>query len=112
MLMVLDAAAAPPARKPLGPKEREAVLALLKAVDHAQETDALADAGVGWDNHVLKGGNQSAYVPFRLSLGGAEMKQPAMYVRAVSRHDGVRAAEEHSVLREWVLKGGDVIARP
>jgi hypothetical protein len=108
----LAVAASPPARKPLGPREREAILALLKAVDRAQETDVLADDGVGWNDHVLKGGNASAYVPFRLSLGGAEMKQPAMYVRAVSRHDGLRAADEHSMLREWVLKGGDVVPRP
>ena len=35
-----SAGAAPPKRKPLGPNEREAVLALVKAVDLAQATDA------------------------------------------------------------------------
>src|SRR5262249_1355306 len=60
----------------------------------------------------LKGGNQSAYVPFRVTLGGAAMKAPAVYVRAVTRHDGVRAHDEHTMLRDWLLKGGDVPARP
>ena len=106
------AAAGPPARKPLGPKEREAILTLLKAVDRAEDTDVLADEGVGWSSHILKGGKQSAYVPFRVTLGGAEMKAPAVYVRAVSRRDGLRARDEHSMLRDWVLKGGDVPTRP
>jgi hypothetical protein len=109
--VALDAAP-PPARKPLGPKEREAILALLKAVDRAQETDVLDDEGVGWSSHILKGGNLSAYVPFRLTLGGAAMKAPAVYVRAVSRRDGLRARDEHTMLRDWVLKGGDVPTRP
>jgi hypothetical protein len=109
-LAAIVEAAGPPTRKPLGPKEREALLALLKAVDRAQATEVV-DEGVGWSNHVLKGGRQSAYVPFRLTLGGAELKAPAMYVRAVSRHDGIRAAEEHSVLRDWVLHGSDVMPR-
>jgi hypothetical protein len=105
-------AAGPPKRKPLGPKERQAVLALVKAVDHAQETDVLADAGVTWANHILKAGNETAYVPFRLTLGGADLKAPAMYVRAVSRRDGMRASEEHSFLRDWLLRGGgDVMPR-
>jgi hypothetical protein len=109
-LAAIVEAAGPPTRKPLGPKEREALLALLKAVDRAQATEVV-DEGVGWSNHVLKGGRQSAYVPFRLTLGGADLKAPAMYVRAVSRHDGIRAAEEHSVLRDWVLHGSDVMPR-
>src|SRR5712692_8113725 len=79
-------AAGPPKRRLLGPKEREAILALVKAVDRAQETNVLADTGLAWANHILKAGNQTAYVPFRLTTGGAELKSPAMYVRAVSRH--------------------------
>jgi len=105
-----DAAGAP-TRKPLGVKEREAILALFKAVDLAQETNVVADQGVGWDNHVLKAREQTAYVPFRLTTAGADLKSPAMYIRAVSRHDGVRASDEHSRLREWVVRGGDVMAR-
>src|SRR5258705_1799792 len=105
-------AAGPPKRKPLGPKEREAILALVKAVDRAQATDVLSDVGVTWANHVLKAGNETAYVPFRLTLGGADFKAPAMYVRAVSRRDGMRAADEHSFLRDWLLHGGgDVMPR-
>lgn len=110
LVAVVDAAG-PPVRKPLGPKEREAILALLKAVDHAQDTDVLSEEGVGWSHHVLKGGKQTAYVPFRLTLAGTDMKAPAIYVRAVSRRDGMRASEEHSVLRDWVLHGGDVVPR-
>ena len=50
----LLAAAAPPKRRPLDTKEREAILTLLKAVDLAQETDVLSDAGLAWSNHVLQ----------------------------------------------------------
>jgi len=46
--------AAPPKRKLLGPSEREAVLALLKAVDLAQASDANSDSSLGWAHHVLK----------------------------------------------------------
>jgi hypothetical protein len=34
-----------------------------------------------------------------------------VYVRAVSRRDGVRAADEHSNLREWLARGGDAPPR-
>src|SRR5438045_2234121 len=87
-------AAAPARRRPLDPRQREAVLVLLKAVDLAQQTDVLADAALAWDNQVLKSGDQTAYVPFRLTLNGPDLKLPAMYVRAVSRRDGMRAADE------------------
>src|SRR3989442_14380507 len=30
-----------------------------------------------------------------------------MYVRAVSRHDGARTADEHSSVRDWLARGGD-----
>jgi hypothetical protein len=100
-------AADSPVRRSLGPKEREAILALVKAVDRAQESDLVADEGLAWTSHVLKAGDQTAYVPFRLSMAGAaEFKSPAMYVRAVSRRDGRRAADEHTYLRDWLLHGG------
>jgi hypothetical protein len=104
-------AAGPAKRKPLDTKQREAVLALLKAVDLAQDTDVLADAGLAWDNHVLKSGDQTAYLPFRLTMSGSadSLKSTAMYVRAVSRRDGLRASEEHSRLRDWLVHGGDAI---
>jgi hypothetical protein len=104
-------AAAPPRRRPLDAKEREAVLTLLKAVDLAQETDVLSDAALAWDSHVLKSGDRTAYVPFRLTLSGPDLKAPALYVRAVSRRDGMRASDERSSLREWLLRGGDVMPR-
>ena len=105
-------AAGPPPRRPLGPNEREAVLALLKAVDHAQQSDVVADAGLAWASHMLKSADQLVYVPFRLTLDrGVDVKTTAMYVRAVSRHDGIRSAQEHSFLRDWVLHGGGVTPR-
>ena len=60
-------AAGPPRRKPLGPGETEAVLALIKAIDLAQASDAPADPGLDFDHHILKAANYSAYVPFTLS---------------------------------------------
>ena len=103
---------APPRRRPLAAKEREAVLALLKAVDLAQQADAAEDAGLAWSNHFLKAANELDYVPFRVTLPhGADLKSPAMYVRAVSRHDGIRSAQERSFVRDWLLHGNDVMAR-
>ena len=107
----LLAAAAPPKRRPLDAREREAILTLLKAVDLAQETDVLSDAGLAWSSHVLKSGDQTAYVPFRLTIDNPELKSPVMYLRAVSRHDGMRASDEHSSLREGLLHGSGVMPR-
>ncbi|MGH9143488.1 MAG: hypothetical protein ACRD2I_20310 [Vicinamibacterales bacterium] len=103
--------AAPPKRKPLGPNEREAVLALVKAVDLAQATDSISDPTLTWDHHVLKSGNYTGYVPFTLTAVEPAYKATAMYVRAVSRHDGVRSASEHSSLRDWLLNNRDVMPR-
>jgi hypothetical protein len=49
-------------------------------------------------------------VPFRLTHNGAAdgVTSTVMYVRAVTRRDGMRASEEHSSLREWLVRGGDV----
>jgi hypothetical protein len=103
---------APPKRRPLGPNEREAVLALLKAVDLAQQTDVVSEAGIAWTNHILKSGERLAYVPFRVTFEHpGDLKSAVMYVRAVSRHDGIRAAQERSFVRDWLLHGGDVAPR-
>src|SRR5262245_43121723 len=103
---------APPRRRPLGPNERDAVLALLKAVDLAQQTDVASDAGIAWASHVLKSPDSLAYLPFRVTLDHpGDMKSAAMYVRAVSRHDGIRSAQERSILRDWLLHGTDVMPR-
>jgi hypothetical protein len=82
----------PSRRKPLSPEERNAVLALIKAVDLAQETDVTSDQ-LGWQHHVLKAPHTTAYVPFRVEFGALAdaIKSGALYVRAVSRHDGLRA---------------------
>src|SRR3954468_15991029 len=72
----------PPKRKPLGTNEREAVLALVKAVDLAQATDSSSDPALGFEHHVLRSGNYTGYVPFTLTTAGG-VKSTAMYVRAV-----------------------------
>jgi hypothetical protein len=102
-------AADPPRRKPLDPGQRSALVTLINAVDLAQQRDADADASLTWDNHILKARDQTAYVPFRVTLAAAAdaFKSAAMYVRAVSRHDGYRTAEEHSAVRDWLARGGD-----
>jgi hypothetical protein len=100
------AAADRPVRKPLSRDEREAVLALMKAVDLAQDTDVLSPVDLAWGSHVLKS-IDLGYVPFRVMLNALPElpKSAAMYVRVVSRHDGYRSTEEDSAIREWVLKG-------
>jgi hypothetical protein len=107
-------AADSPARKPLTSDERSALMSLLKAVDLAQETDVVSDANLPWAPHVLKAGNEVGYIPFRLSLSPLpdSVKSAAMYVRVVSRHDGYRSTEEDSSIREWILHGGALPARP
>jgi hypothetical protein len=110
LAVAVPASAAPPKRKPLGPNEREAVLALVKAVDLAQATDSASDAGLALDHHILKSGNYTGYVPFTLTTTAA-FKATAMYVRAVSRHDGMRSSTEHSFLRGWLLNNRDVMPR-
>ena len=105
-----DAAGAAPKRKPLGPNEREAVLALIKAVDLAQANDIGSDPDLAWDHHILKSANYDGYVPFTLTPAKA-YKATALYVRAVSRHDGMRSSSEHSYLREWLVNNRDVMPR-
>jgi hypothetical protein len=104
-------AAAPPRRKPLGPGETETVLALIKAIDLAQASEAAPDASLTFDHHILKAANDLAYVPFTVSTTTAGSRSSAMYVRAVSRHDGMRSSSEHSFLRDWLLHGGGVMPR-
>jgi hypothetical protein len=105
-------AADPPARKPLGIAERNAVLSLIKAVDLAQETDVTANDRVAWDGHVLRSGNQTGYLPFRLTLDGPERpKSAVVYVRAVTRHDGMRSRDERSTARDWLLRGNNAPQR-
>jgi hypothetical protein len=105
----LSRAADPPRRKPLDAGQRAALVALMNAVDAAQERDTDADASLTWDNHILKARDQTAYVPFRVTLRAAAdaFKSTAMYVRAVSRHDGARTKEEHSAVRDWLARRGD-----
>jgi hypothetical protein len=110
MARVEPGGAAPPKRKSLGPNEREAVLALIKAVDFAQANDTGSDPDLAWDHHILKSANYTGYVPFTLRPAKA-YKATAMYVRAVSRHDGMRSSSEHSSLRDWLQNNRDVMPR-
>ena len=104
-------ASGPPRRRPLGPNEREAVLALIKAVDLVQAADTASHPGLSWDHHILKSANVTGYLPFTLTTTTAGFRSTAMYVRAVSRHDGVRSSSERSFVRDWLLQGGDVMPR-
>src|SRR5262245_48033239 len=100
-------------RQPLGPKERDAVLAMLDAVDAAQRDGFDADARVLWDSHVLKSIAHKAYVPFVVSLDGLNgetFKSGAIYVRAVSHARNRPVAEQHSELRGW-LRGAQPTMR-
>lgn len=96
-------------RAPLGPNERVSVLALIGAVDAAQGADRADSASFRWTYHVLKSLDQSAYVAYRLA-GPADsegFKSAAVYVRAVSRHEGRLSTEERSFVKDWLLKNGD-----
>lgn len=105
-------AAGPARRQPLGPNEREAVLLLIKAIDLAQAVDkTTSDPALSFDHHILRSGNYTGYVPFTLTTSAAAFKSTAMYVRAVSRHDGVRSSSEHSMLRDWLVQGRDIMPR-
>jgi hypothetical protein len=111
LVLVETPRAAPPSRKSLGPNEREAVLALIKAVDLAQASDAPSDPALAWDHHILKSGNYTGYVPFTLRTAAPASRSTAMYVRAVSRHDGMRSSSERSYVRDWLLNNRDVMPR-
>jgi hypothetical protein len=105
------AAADPPKRKPLTQEERVAVLALIKAVDLAQTTAPAASDAAAWDEYTLKSTRQLAYVPFRVGLAADTGKSAVVYVRAVSRRDGMRTADERSQLRDALARGGGVPPR-
>lgn len=98
------ASAGQAARSP-EPADRATLIALLSAVDAAQARDTEGDSGFAWDNHILKSINRTAFVPFRVFAPDLvkSAKNAVMYVRAVSRHDGVRSREERSFVRDWLL---------
>jgi len=106
-LVAALSAADQPRRKPLSTDERAALLALIKAVDLAQDTDVLSPIDLPWAVDVLKS-TDVGYVPFRLNLApmAEKPKSLAMYVRVVTRRDGYRATEETSSIREWAIRGG------
>ena len=100
-----------PKRKPLDTNQRAALVVLINAVDAAQQREAdEAQPSVAWDSHIIKSRDQTAYVPFTLMVNAAgdTFKSALVYVRAVSRHDGYRVAEERSSMRDWLARGGDL----
>jgi hypothetical protein len=107
-LLVPTARAADAIRKPLGAGEREAVLALMTAIDQAQRAESVAAAPLLWDPAVLKTSTGSAYIPFRLRMAdGSDVPKTAMIlVRAVSRNNGVARTDQESLLRPWVEAQG------
>ncbi|HMB82152.1 MAG TPA: hypothetical protein VKI43_18885, partial [Vicinamibacterales bacterium] len=74
-------------------------------------SDTASDPGLVWDHHILKSGNYTGYVPFTLTTMTAAFKSTAMYVRAVSRHDGMRSSSERSFVRDWLIQGRDIMPR-
>jgi hypothetical protein len=97
-------AAGPPMRKPLDAGQRSAVLTLMNAADTAQ-AGGTGEAVPDWEHAVLKSSNGRIYIPFRITLRAPLdiAKSPTMYVRAVSRRDGVARTDEQSTLRQWVI---------
>ena len=87
------------------------MLALIKAVDLAQATDtAIRSRARLRPSRPASRANYTGYVPFTLTPAAA-YKSTAMYVRAVSRHDGMRSSSEHSFIRDWLLHQRDVMPR-
>jgi hypothetical protein len=103
VLLIGTAVAAPQPAARFDSAERAAVLALITAVDAAQAADA--PAAFAWDHHVLKSVDATAFVPFRVTAPDAlrGSKSTVMYVRAVSRHDGIPSREERSFVRDWLM---------
>ena len=98
-------AADPPRRKPLDAEERDAVLALIKAVDLAQETDVTRAIALAWEQSRAEIGRPDGLCAVPADTrraGGRRSTRPLIYVRAVSRRDGMRASDEHSFLRDWL----------
>lgn len=93
--------------------DRAAVLELITAVDSAQSSDA-ARAEFSWDHHAFKSVNETAFVPLRVTPPEAlrTAKGTIMYVRAVSRHGGVRSTEERSFVRDWLMTNPGTVPSP
>jgi hypothetical protein len=111
-VLVATGTAAQSARR-LDTMDRAAVLALITAVDAAQASDAV-HAEFSWDHHVFKSVNETAFVPLLITPPEAlrSAKSLVMYVRAVSRHDGVRSTEERSFVRDWLMTNPGTVPSP
>jgi hypothetical protein len=109
---VMNSATGPPAQRTLSGDQRNALLALVSAVDAAAAGSGVTDSDFTWENHVLKSVSQTAFVPLRVRPPEAlrSTKSLLMYVRAVTRHDGIRSKEERSFVRDWLLKAAEAPA--
>jgi hypothetical protein len=85
--------------------DRAMLLSLVAAVDAAQARAESDDGAFAWNHHILKSIDRNAFVPFRVFPpdGFKSPKNGVMYVRAVSRHDGVPSREERSFIRDWLV---------
>src|SRR6185436_1794830 len=73
--------------------ERATLLTLIAAVDAAQAREQPDGETFAWGTHILKPSDHTAFLPFRVITPDLlrPSRQLLMYVRAVSRHDGVRS---------------------
>src|SRR5262249_12488212 len=85
--------------------ERATLMSLIAAVDAAQSRDS-GGSDFTWESHALQSVDGTAFVPFRVFPPETlrTSKNALMYVRAVSRHDGVPSKDERSFLRDALLR--------
>jgi len=110
----LPALAAPPIRKPLSSAERTSVLALMDAADRARHGGDVPSGALIWDSAILRSTDGNMYVPFKVTLGAGTdgITSGTLFVRAVSRHNGVPVVAEQSRLRPWVENPNKKIEGP
>jgi hypothetical protein len=111
--MLAAAGTAAQSTRRLDTMDRAAVLALISAVDAAQASDTMR-AEFAWDHHAFKSVNETAFVPLRVTPPEAlrSAKGAILYVRAVSRHDGIRSTEERSFVRDWLMTNPAAVPSP
>ena len=117
LLLVLSSGstrgADPSRRRPLSPEERNAVLTLIKAVDLAQETDVTwRSAGLAASRVEGAAHHGLCAVPDRIwRARGCDQIGRCLRPRRVAPY-GLRAKDERSILRDWLLHARDVGPRP
>src|SRR5262249_11322614 len=85
--------------------DRTMLLALVSAVDAAQARADDEEGAFAWNHHVLKSIDRTAFIPFRVfpPENFKSAKNGLMYIRAVSRQDGIRSRDERSFIRDWLV---------